>query len=297
MSFSNFFARQLTVTHRERLISAFGALAVILLTSWASHLLLGGQNMPFLAASMGASAVLLLAVPHSPFSQPWPLIGGQIIPALIGISCAMLVSDFYLACALAVGISIVAMFYLRCLHPPGGGTALQMVIGGPAFHALGYPTILAPIMLNSFILLMAALLINKLIPGRRYPMLPAQPQAKPGEPAAASASPVKLNVGHDDIYAAMEEIGAVIDVTEEDLERIYGLATLHAQRRKMGEVHCADIMTREVVTVERRTTLEDAWSLLRGHNIRGVPVIDAERRLIGIVAIADFLKQDRKSVV
>ncbi|MBS4096008.1 MAG: HPP family protein [Sulfuricella sp.] len=286
--FRQLFARQLSVTHRERLISAAGALVVMLLIGWLSHLLLGGHKMPFLAASMGASAILLLAVPHSPFSQPWPLLGGQVIPALIGIACAQLVPDLYVACALAVGLSIIAMFYLRCLHPPGGGTALQMVLGGPALLALGYPVLLAPVLLNSILLLIAALLINKLIPGRRYPVLPA---LHPAKPAVAPASPVKLNVGQEDILAAMQEIGAVIDVAEEDLERIFGLATLHAQRRKMGEVRCADIMTRDVATVERHTTQESAWNVLRSRNIRGVPVLDSERRVVGIVAIADFLKQ------
>lgn len=285
------FPRQANVPHRERLISAAGALLSILLVGWASHHFLAGTNMPFLAASMGASAILLLAVPHSPFSQPWALIGGQLIPALIGIACARLIPDLYLAGALAVGLSIVAMFYLRCLHPPGGGTTLQMVISNHGLQTLGYSALLAPVLMNSALMLIAALLINKLIPGRRYPMPHNPPATKPAEAATAPASPVKLSVGQEDIYAAMEEIGAVIDVAEEDLERLFGLATLHAQRRKMGEVHCADIMTRDVVTVTRDTPLETAWNQLRGHNIRGVPVVDGERRVVGIVAIADFLKQ------
>lgn len=281
------FPRQVSITHREKLLSALGAIAAILVMAGLSRQLIGAENLPFLAASMGASAVLLLAVPHSPFSQPWALIGGQTLAALVGIACAKLVPDPLLAAALAVGLTVLGMFYLRCIHPPGGGTALLGVIGGAKIQALGFWFALTPVLVNALLLLLAALLINKLIPGRRYPLLPAQPQAKLSEPA----SPVRLNVGHDDILAAMQEMGAVIDVTEEDLERIYGLATLHAQRRKMGEVRCANIMTREVVTVARDTTLEAAWKLLRGHDIRGVPVVDAERRLIGIVAIADFLKQ------
>ncbi|MGD8803705.1 MAG: HPP family protein, partial [Gammaproteobacteria bacterium] len=34
------------------------------------------------------------------------------------------------------------MHYLRCIHPPGGATALSAVVGGPAVHVLGYTYVL-----------------------------------------------------------------------------------------------------------------------------------------------------------
>ena len=37
------------------------------------------------------------------------------------------------------------MHYLRCIHPPGGATALAAVIGGAEIHSLGYYYILIPI--------------------------------------------------------------------------------------------------------------------------------------------------------
>jgi len=55
---------------------------------------------------------------------------------------------------------------------------------------------------------------------------------------------------------------------------------------------CADIMARDVATVEFATELDPAWRLLRAHKIKALPVIDRmSRRLIGIVTVADFLRQ------
>lgn len=288
--FSFLFPRQVTVTHRERLLSGLGGFAAILLTAWASHQYLGAPASLFLAASMGASTVLLLAAPHSPFSQPWPLLGGHLVAAAAGITSAKLIPDIHLAVGLAVGLTILAMYYLRCLHPPGGGTALLAVLGGPKIQALGYAFLLDPLLLNIVILLAAALGINNLIPGRRYPLNLSLPGA--GQPATPSARPlVKLGFAEQDLVTALKEIGGYIDVTGEDLERIYALATLHAHQRGLGSLPLEAVMTSHVVTADAGTRLEEVWELLRRHRIHGVPVIDAERRVIGMIAIADFLKQ------
>lgn len=286
--FSFLFPRQVTVTHRERLFSALGGFAAILLTGWVCRENLG-LTLPglFLVASMGASTVLLMAAPHSPFSQPWPLVGGHLVAAATGITCAALIPSDFLASAVAVGLTIVFMFYLRCLHPPGGGTALLAVLGGPKVHELGYGFLVEPLLINLAILLAVGLIINSLIPGRRYPYNLSL-SAK-GAPAVRAA--VKLSFNEEDLAAALREMGGYIDVTGDDLTKIYSLATVHAHQRGSGSLSLQHIMTPDVVAVERTTSLEQVWSQLREHRIRGVPVIDAERKVIGMVSIADFLKQ------
>ena len=67
--------------------------------------------------------------------------------------------------ALAIG----AMHYLRCIHPPGGATALSAVLGGPAIEALGLQFILTPVLLNVIVILTVAVLYNYLFYWRRYP--------------------------------------------------------------------------------------------------------------------------------
>ncbi len=53
-----------------------------------------------------------------------------------------------------------------------------------------------------------------------------------------------------------------------------------------------DIMTRQVVTVRAETSLAEAATLLQQHHIGGLPVVDAEGHLLGIVTETDlFLKE------
>ncbi len=55
-----------------------------------------------------------------------------------------------------------------------------------------------------------------------------------------------------------------------------------------------DIMNREVVTVTRDTTIQEVARLLTEHRISGVPVVDEERRVVGIVSEGDLIYQDKK---
>ena len=83
----------------------------------------------WLIAPLGASAVLVFALPASPLAQPWPVIGGNMFSALVGVACARWLprprvgrrrGDRRWPSRL--------MFALRCLHPPGGAVALLVVL-------------------------------------------------------------------------------------------------------------------------------------------------------------------------
>lgn len=214
-----------TTGHAEKFISAAGGFIGILLTMWVSLHYLGAQGAAMLVASMGASAVLLFAVPHGPLSQPWSLLGGHLVSALIGVSCALLVADPLLAAPLAVALAIAAMHYLRCIHPPGGATALTAVAGGSSVHELGYQFVLTPVLLNALILLTTAVVANYAFPWRRYPASLIKPPAR--NRSAKAAAPDKLH--HGDLEYALREIGSYIDISEEDLIKIYQLAGKHAR--------------------------------------------------------------------
>lgn len=212
--------------HGEKFISGLGALIAIASAMAVSLHMVGLQGAAMLVASMGASAVLLFAVPHGALSQPWQLVGGHLISAASGVSCAMLVPDTLLAASLAVALAIAGMHYLRCLHPPGGGTALAAVIGGAGVHELGYQFVLTPVLLNVAVLLFTAVAFNYAFPWRRYPASLKKIQAKPATPAARIQEPL----AHVDFAYALREIGSYLDITEEDLLRIYKLASKHALR-------------------------------------------------------------------
>ena len=124
----------------------------------------------FLVGSFGATAVLIYGTPNSPYAQPRNLVGGHIMSALIGVSCAFLFKEnIALAAAFAVSASVVAMHFSRCIHPPGGATALIAVVGGSNIHELGYWYALTPIGVGALLMLVIALLVNNLSAHRRYP--------------------------------------------------------------------------------------------------------------------------------
>lgn len=200
----------------------------------------------------------------------------------------MYLHNIYLSAGMAVGFSILAMYYLRCIHPPGGATALLAVIGDQRIHSMGYHFILMPVLANVVILLCISLLINKLVLRRHYPYnlsLSHKDTSHGGDRALA-----RLSFNEEDLTAALKEMNGYIDVTGEDLEKIYSLAVLHSHQRRLGDIRLKDIMTREVITVTPDQPLEEIWKLLRNHHIRGVPVTDAARKIVGMVSIADFLK-------
>jgi CBS-domain-containing membrane protein len=156
-------------THMEKLLSTVGGLVGILGVALISESQLGLVGSAGIVASMGSSAVLLFAVPHGPLSQPWPVFGGHLVSAIVGVTCVKLIPAPMLAAAVAVALAIGAMHYLRCIHPPGGATALGAVIGGDAVHQLGYLFVITPVMLNATTILLVALLFNAPFAWRRYP--------------------------------------------------------------------------------------------------------------------------------
>jgi CBS domain-containing membrane protein len=204
-----------TVSEREHWISATGGLLGTLAVLLVSQLLPGNHGNSLMIASMGASAVLLFAAPHGALSQPWPVMGGHLVSALVGVSCASWMDDPMLAASLAVALSIAAMYSLRCLHPPGGATALYAVMGGEAVHAMGYGYLLNPVLSNVIVLLIISVAFNYPFAWRRYP----QAWFKSRTPKTEKAM-----IPHSRLVYALSQIDTFVDITEEDLLRIYELA-------------------------------------------------------------------------
>jgi CBS-domain-containing membrane protein len=75
------------VSLKERFVAALGGgVAIYLLWQLCTACLHGPQAIA-LVASMGASTVLLFAVPHGPLSQPWPVLANAAM--LVGLAMAI----------------------------------------------------------------------------------------------------------------------------------------------------------------------------------------------------------------
>jgi len=217
-------AGSIRVSHGERLIAATGALFGIAACWGISIQFVGSQSATLISASMGAGAVLLFAVPQGVLSQPWPAMGGQLLSATIGVSCAQWIDTTWLAASVAVGLAILVMHYARCLHPPGGASALVAVIGGADIHALGYNYVLEPVMLNTLTLVIVAMLFNNLLPHRRYPASWGQVMSAP--PHSSSS-----RIQREHLRAAMIDLDMVEDVSEDELLNIIARAETYAAQQ------------------------------------------------------------------
>ena len=94
----------------------------------------------------------------------------------------------------------------------------------------------------------------------------------------------------DDFVNALKEMNTFMDVTVDDLLELNKKAMKYARQRRTESLRVANLMTRSVVTVSRDTPLAEAAQLLVKHRISGLPVVDAEQRLIGVITEADFLR-------
>ena len=209
------------VDARERWRSIVGAGVGILVTALVSRWFVSPELSPvWLVAPMGASAVLVFAVSASPMAQPWAVIGGNTISALVGITCSVLLGDSLWAVPMSVLLAMGVMFTLRCLHPPGGASALLAVLA----HATSYQFALVPVFLNSVLLVLAGIAYNNLT-GRRYPHAQRTNSAPSAEPARFSTA---------DLDAALAHYNQVLDVSRDDLEDLLHhaeLASYHAGTR------------------------------------------------------------------
>ncbi|MBN9257559.1 MULTISPECIES: HPP family protein [unclassified Mesorhizobium] len=274
-------------TLRERLLACVGALIGIALTGLISALVLGnGPYVPLLVAPMGASAVLLFAVPASPLAQPWSIIGGNTISALMGVIVASVVHEPIMATGIAVALAIAAMSFTRCLHPPGGAAALTAILGGPAVAKAGFLFPFMPVALNATLLVALGYGFHALS-RRSYPHVPAPvPQSSHGtiDPPAET----RIGFRPEDIDAALETLDETFDIDRNDLDRLLRQVELQAIVRRHDTLRCEDIMSRDVIVVGEDASSEEARRLLLDHNIRTLPVVDAYERLVGIVGLREL---------
>ena len=269
----------------DRIKAASGAIGGIAITGLLCGLMLGnGLAHPLLVAPMGASAVLLFAVPASPLAQPWPVLGGNIISALVGIAIAHIIPNPTMAAAVAVGGAIAIMSLLRCLHPPGGAVALSAVLAGSDTR---YLFALTPVGANTLLLLIVAMLFHRMV-GQNYPHVP--PKAPSPHATNDPAPLLRAAPSAQDIADALHGFGARLDVDEADLRPLLADAQLRAAERRHGAMRCDEIMARDVLHIAAGQTVAEARTLMQARNLLSLPVLDDVGRVQGMINTRDLLQ-------
>lgn len=276
-------------TPGERLLACLGALIGIALTALVSAWIMGGDShLPMIVAPMGASAVILFAIPTSPLAQPWPIIGGNTLSALAGVVAAQLIADPFIAAAAGVSMAIAAMSVTRSLHPPGGAAALTAVLGGPAVAASGFMFALVPVALNSILLVATGFLFHRAC-RRAYPHRVSTPANT--HKTADLPSSHRVGFRPEDIDAALDALNDTFDIDRGDLDRLFREVELQALLRAHGDMLCEDVMSLDVVRIGIDESIGRARSLLLAHNVRTLPVVGRDGKLAGAIGLRELTRE------
>ena len=275
----NFLPATVRVGYAEAFRMSMGIAIGLLITGLVSRWWAEGVANMWMVSSLGASAVLLFGMPASPLAQPWPVLVGTVLSALVGAGVQALVADAALACAIAVGLSVMLMVPLRCMHPPGAGFAAHVVLE----HINGVTLVVFPVLFNVALLLLCAVVYNG-VTGKRYPH--PQHSLRKGF-SGSDHSPF----ASEDLDAALTHYNQVLDISRADLEGLLQVAGRSAFNRNFGNLRCIDIMSQSVFAVEQGVPQKEAWALMKQERVKALPVVDASGIVLGIVSISDFVRQ------
>ena len=268
---------------KDRFLCGIGALLGLLISSFVSWYALGDFNAWYIAP-MGASSVLLFAVPASPLAQPWNMVVGNIIAGIIGVTCALFISNLTIAFSIAVALSIFLMMTTDSLHPPSGAVAITAVLGGTTVHELGYAFIFYPVLLNSVLLLIVAVIFNRLL-GKQYPQI-AQLNTRSKDPTPTQ----KVTIQPQDIQDVLEHQTELLDISEYDLQKIILEAQEKANARIVSEYLCQDIMSKDVICLHELDDIHKAIDKFKQVNLMSLPVVNVNDELVGTLALYDVVE-------
>ena len=274
---------------KAKLLSLLACFCSIFFIALMTKVVSPWPDYPMIIASMGASAIILFFIPGSPLAQPWPFVGGQLVSAVVGVTCALNISETSTAAATAVFVSVLMMLLLRCMHPPGAATSLAPIMAGTSITSLGYSFVLVPVAVNVFTMLFLVIVINRWVMDRAYPSpLPVKKQRRQRHSVIEPSH--HIGFSKQDFDLALKDSDTFIDMTHAELSHLFTQVEMNAFNRIRGNILCDDIMIKDVVTVEYGTEVEEAWELMRNERLKAVPVIDRAKRIIGIVTWNDFFK-------
>jgi len=269
------------VSAAEALRAGFGALLGLGLTGlFVLSPAIDTATGLFLVAPLGATSVLVFAVPNSPLAQPWSAVVGNVVAALVAVAICMAVADPVLRVALSVGAAITATILCRALHPPAGAVAMTAALSPGAVEDLGFWFALTPVAAGTVTLVACAALYARAT-GRHYPLRRFD---EPAEAASAASDPVERSgLGEDELAGILDRYRQSFNLGVRDLARLIGAAELQAATHGRAAQTAGDVMSRDLVTIDADTPLAEVADLFRRHRFTSLPVTGPGARFLGII--------------
>jgi len=100
---------------------------------------------------------------------------------------------------------------------------------------------------------------------------------------------IQAEICDEDVSAAITEAKLGVSLSAEELKTIYTSACTHARARIASRTRVQDVMTRFVLAVNKFDNINRAVELISGKNVSGLPVVDKENRVVGIISEADIV--------
>lgn len=100
----------------------------------------------------------------------------------------------------------------------------------------------------------------------------------------------RLRPRREDYERALESMDTYLDVGVDDLMNLAERAEHYAAQRRTEGLQLSNIMSQPVRTVHPQTSISEAAHILVSERISGLPVVDAQGIVLGIVTEADFLR-------
>ena len=114
-----------------------------------------------------------------------------------------------------------------------------------------------------------------------------------------TSDPCTIDVGKSVAYAAkmMRDEGVGLAPIVED-DKVIGMLTdrdiairVVAEGRNPDQVTVGEVATKQIVTIDHQQDLDEALRIMAEHQVRRLPVIEEDGRLVGVVAQADVARE------
>ena len=287
--------------------AAMGAGLALLSTGLLLGQLPGGPA-PALIAPFGASVFLIFAVPSSPLAQPWSVVAGSVVSALVAVAAGPVVPRAPPAAPVAPpglggvgGLPSPAPFpppvcgailprpFSRPIHPPAGAVALLTSMTADPAALPGPLYVLSPVADGAVLLVICGLLWNRLT-GRVYPF--RQPAAQGPHGTSDPVAERRLGLRAEDLQTILTRLRLSPNLGPEDLGRALEAAEAEATARHLGGLTASDVMSRDVIAMPPEATEHEIALAFRRHGFNTLPVRDTAGRFAGIIQDRDLIEAD-----